>query len=74
MHNLNKYRSTCCRTCVWSCDLQLTHGRSTLCDIISNCKVCDNYNRKIARCKCSEEASDTAVCPYYKENKDGKDN
>lgn len=66
MHNLNKYRSTYCRTCVWSC----TGVGNTQCDITGNCKVCDNYNRTIARCKCSEEASDTDICPYYKENKD----
>lgn len=70
MHNLNKYRSTYCRTCAWSCDWPLAYGRGTQCDITGNCKVCDNYNRTIARCKCSEEASDTDVCPYYKENKD----
>lgn len=64
MHNLNKYYSTYCRTCIWSC----TVVGNTQCDMTGNCKVCDNYNRTLARCKCSEEASDTDTCPYYEEN------
>ena len=62
MHNLSKYGFTYCRTCAWSCSCI----GNTQCDITGNCKVCDNYNRKIARCKCLEEATDAAKCPYYK--------
>lgn len=39
-------------------------------DADTSLKHCPYYEGTLARCKYSEEASDTDACPYYKENKD----
>lgn len=62
MDNLHKYGFSYCTTCTWSC----TGIGCTQCDMTDNCTTCDNYNHELTCCKCAEQATDAAKCPYYK--------
>lgn len=68
MDNLSKYGFTYCTTCIWSC----TRIGYTQRDMTDSCITCDNYNHKLDCCKCTEQASKEAKCPYYKEYRNGK--
>lgn len=69
MDNLRKYGLAYCPTCIWLC----TGIGSTQCDMVDNCTACDNYNHELACCKCTEQATDTTECPYYKKYNKGKE-